>query len=61
MGCPGGSRSLGWNDDDEATAKVMAEKAGMDAEIARKVIRATPRLDHTIDEATVATYEPPML
>ena len=59
MDCPGGGRSLGWNNDDGAMVQVMAEKTGMGAEVARKIIRDTPKLNHPPDEVTVGTYESP--
>ncbi len=59
MDCPGGGRSLGWNNDDGAMVQVMAEKTGMGVEVARKIIRDTPKLSHPVDEVTVGTYESP--
>jgi len=59
MECPGGSRALGWNNDDGAMVQMMAEKTGIDAQVTGKVIRATPKLNHPVDEVTVGTYESP--
>jgi len=59
MNCPGGSRSLGWNDDDDAMARTMAEKTGMSAGAARKVIADTPRLGRAPEQVTVGTYKSP--
>ena len=59
LNCPGGSRSLGWNHEDESIAQAMAEKAGMDIGIARRVIRNTPTLNGGIGQVTIGTYESP--
>lgn len=59
MGCPGGSRSLGWADDDEALAQAMAGKTDMDLETARAIIRRTPRLNAGIGQVVVGTRETP--
>jgi uncharacterized protein (DUF169 family) len=59
MDCPGGSRSLGWNDDDEGMVRTMVEKTGMDAEVARKVIADTPKLEQPLEQVTVGTCDVP--
>lgn len=59
MTCPGGARSLGWNNGRETIAKTMAEKAGMDVDIARKVIENSPRMKAVADVVTVGTYKTP--
>jgi uncharacterized protein (DUF169 family) len=51
--------SLDWNDEDEAIAQAMAEKAGLEIEVAREVLRATPRLNDRIDEVIFGIYEAP--
>jgi uncharacterized protein (DUF169 family) len=57
--CPGGSRSLGWNDDDEAMVRTMMEKTGMDAGAALRAIRNTPKLKPAVERVTVGTYSAP--
>ena len=59
LDCPGGRRSLGWNDNDEATAQTMAKKLGMDIHLAGEVIRNTPRLQQKIAAVTVGAYDSP--
>jgi len=59
LNCPGGRRSLGWNDDDETVAQAMAEKAEMEIGIARVILSNTPRLNAGIDEVTVGDYDSP--
>jgi len=59
MTCPGGAWSLGWNDDGDAIATTMAEKAGMDINVARKVIENSPRIKGVVDAVTVGTCETP--
>lgn len=59
MECPGGRRCLGWTDDDEALIRSLARKSGLEIRVAREVIRDTPRLDRTIREVTVGTYDDP--
>ncbi len=59
LNCPGGSRSLGWNTEEETIAQAMAEKAGIPRAVARKVLRSTPRLEDAPSEVIVGTYEAP--
>ena len=59
LDCPGGSRSLGWNEDDETTAEIMARKANMDIRVAQQIIRSTPRLRDKIAAVTVGTDDSP--
>ena len=59
LDCPGGSRSLGWNEDDETIADMMARKANMDIRVARQIIRNTPRLQDKIAAVTVGTDDSP--
>lgn len=59
LNCPGGSRSLGWNTDEEIITQTMAEKLGLDTEVAAEVLRATPRLEDRVDEVTIGTYDEP--
>jgi len=61
LDCPGGRRSLGWNDDDEAIAQTMANKASMNIQLAREIIRNTPRLRDKIGAVTIGTYNSPDL
>ncbi len=57
--CAGGSRSFGWNEDDETIADMMARKANMDIRIARQIIRNTPRLRDKIAAVTVGMDDSP--
>jgi uncharacterized protein (DUF169 family) len=59
MICPGGARSLGWNNDEKTMTRIMAEKAGLDMRVARDLIRDTPRMSTARDAITVGTYESP--
>jgi len=59
LNCPGGSRAFGWNSEDENIARDMAEKAGMDVAIARKVVHDTPALKDDVACVTVGTYDSP--
>ena len=59
LNCPGGSRSLGWNTEEETIAQAMAEKTGTHRVVARKVLRSTPRLKDGLGEVIVGTYEAP--
>ena len=57
--CPGASRSLGWDIDDDAMAQAMAEKTGFEIEPIRKVIAETPHLGPDVAAVTVGTYDAP--
>jgi len=59
MECPGGSRSLGWYDDDEALTATMAAKCGVSVEVANRIITHTPKLEGTIERVTVGTRDCP--
>ena len=59
LDCPGGSRSFGWNEDDESIAQMMAGKANMGIRVARQIIRSTPRFRDKIAAVTVGTDESP--
>lgn len=59
MECAGGSRCLGWNQEEEMIGKMMAEKAGLDPEVARQILISTPRLEKGLHEVTVGTDEDP--
>lgn len=59
LNCPGGSRSLGWYDEQETIAGSMAEKAGLHIRVAREVLRQTPFLDDRVSEITVGTCVAP--
>jgi len=57
--CPGGSRSLGWSDDEKRILREMAEKAGLTRAVAREVLDSTPRLEDAPREVIVGTYQEP--
>lgn len=59
LDCPGGSRCLGWNDDEEAIARGVAQKAGIATETATGIVRATPRLPPGVAHVSVGIHESP--
>jgi len=59
MICPGGIRSLGWGDGDQALAEAMRVKFAMCPEIAESIVRQTPKLDYDVAGVTVGTLETP--
>jgi uncharacterized protein (DUF169 family) len=59
MDCPGGSRSFGWYDNDEALAVTMAAKSGVSVGVANRIIAHTPKLEGSIERVTVGTRDCP--
>jgi len=59
LDCPGGSRCLGWNADDEKIAPMIAQKAGIRPQVVREILRNTPRLEDDVGEVIVGTYNRP--
>ncbi len=59
MECAGGSRCLGWNQEEETIARMMSEKAGLDLEVSRSILRNTPHLEEDLREVTIGTGKDP--
>jgi uncharacterized protein (DUF169 family) len=59
MDCPGGSRSLGWREDDQSLAEIMAGKTGMSAATAAGIIRETPRLNGDVRHVELGVADSP--
>ena len=60
--CPGALRSFGWSsNEDDKTVQEMALKRGMKEEVAKALIRRTPRLNGKISGVTIGGYESPDL
>ena len=59
MNCPGGARSLGWKIDEQKMVRTLADKAGLDVEMAHDLIRDTPRIAKPSEFVTVGTQDNP--
>jgi uncharacterized protein (DUF169 family) len=61
LDCPGGGRSIGWNNKENGLAKSMAEKSNIDISIAEQIIKNTPALDGSFDQIIIGTMLSPDL
>jgi uncharacterized protein (DUF169 family) len=59
LDCPGGSRCLGWNTGESDIADAMTEKAGLECEAARQILRTTPHLEGELEEIVVGIRDTP--
>jgi uncharacterized protein (DUF169 family) len=55
MDCPGGRRSLGWENDEEGLIASIARETQFERETVRSILAKTPKLDSTVTSITVGT------
>jgi len=59
LDCPGGRHCLGWNTEEDTIVDGMAEKTGLDQAVARRILRATPRLEGGPEQIVAGTSHTP--
>jgi uncharacterized protein (DUF169 family) len=57
--CLGGNRSLGWLENDKMLAEEMAGKAGIDADITKRIVADTPKLRQGFDRVIIGAQFSP--